>query len=126
MLNSSKIYRFLFTSVMGLAAGFLCGMLGAGGGILIVYALSRLLGSKEESRGKIFANSLAVLLPLAMVTSVSYVKGGFIDFKWLMPLVPASVMGGIVGGFLLGKIPDGILKLIFALTVILSGIIMIV
>jgi uncharacterized membrane protein YfcA len=126
MLNSSKIYKFLFTLAMGLAAGFLCGMLGAGGGILIVYALSRLLGEESRSGGTVFANSLAVLLPLALVTSVSYIKGGLIDFAGLMPLVPSSVIGGILGGFLLGKISGRVLKLIFALVVIISGLIMIV
>ncbi len=124
MLSTSKIYRFIFITATGVAAGFLCGMLGAGGGIVIVYALSRLFASEKEVQKLVFANSVAVLVPLALISSVSYFRGGHIDISSLMPLVPASVAGGIVGGFLLGKISGVALRTIFAVIIIISGILM--
>jgi uncharacterized membrane protein YfcA len=124
MLRTNKLYRLLFIAATGAAAGFLCGMLGAGGGIVIVYALSRLFEGEESLQKLVFANSVAVLIPLAIISSASYVRGGFIDFPSLLPLVPAAIIGGIIGGFLLGKVSGNALRLIFAAVVILSGILM--
>ena len=124
MLSTNKLYRLIFIAATGCAAGFLCGMLGAGGGIVIVYALSRLFEGEEKVQKLVFANSVAVLIPLAIISSVSYVRGGFIDLPSLLPLVPAAVIGGIIGGFLLGKVSGNALRVIFSVVVILSGFLM--
>ena len=44
--------------VMGLLAGFVNGLLGAGGGILIVFALASRLGYGEENSRDLYANAL--------------------------------------------------------------------
>ncbi len=49
--------------VGGLFAGFVNGLLGAGGGIIIIYLLSALLRERASGRD-IFANSLYVTLGL--------------------------------------------------------------
>ena len=124
MLSSNKLYRLVFILATGIAAGFLCGMLGAGGGIVVVYALSRLFEGEKDAQKLVFSNSVAVLVPLAVISSASYFKGGHIDVRSLMPLIPASVAGGILGGFLLGKVSGNFLRAIFAVIIILSGFLM--
>ena len=51
---------------LGLGAGFLNGVLGAGGGILVVAGLNALLGKKIEDKRAIFASAIAVMLPLCI------------------------------------------------------------
>ena len=127
---------------IGLAAGFTNGLLGAGGGIIITLALSRLLPKDDESRRSVFACSLCVTLPLSLLTLARYASatdGGlsalFSSFgSSSMPLVShgaeliflAAAIGGVVGGILLGKLRSAALSRIFAVICVVSGILMII
>lgn len=126
----------------GAVGGFINGLLGAGGGIIITLALSRLLPKDEESRRSVFACSLCVTLPLSLLTLARYASatdGGlsslFSSFESSsMPLVShgaeliflAAAIGGVVGGLLLGKLRSAALSRIFAVICVVSGILMII
>ncbi len=127
-----KIYlRQGFPAVLMLAAGgalagFCNGLLGAGGGIILVLFLSRVIGKDEEGRRSVYANALCVMLPLSVLTLSRY--GGPVSVSELT-LSPAFVLGaaigGILGGVLLGKARSGFSDKLFALLTLISGILMI-
>ncbi|MBR2346144.1 MAG: TSUP family transporter [Clostridia bacterium] len=126
----------------GAVGGFINGLLGAGGGIIITLALSRLLPKDEESRRSVFACSLCVTLPLSLLTLARYASSTdgslsemFSSFSASpLPLVSygaeliflAAAIGGVVGGLLLGRLGSAALSRIFAIICIVSGVLMII
>ena len=107
----------------GLFAGFTNGLLGAGGGIIIVYLLSALLKDKASSRD-IFANSLCVMFPVSLVSCTMYFLRGGIELSSMGLFLLPAILGGVIGGFALSRINTKFLKKIFSLLVIVSGAIL--
>lgn len=121
MLKSRKV-KLIFLAGAGFFAGLVNGLLGAGGGIICVFALGFLLREREDGRREAFINTLALMLPLTAVSAAGYAIGGTPPDHRLSMLVLPAIAGGFIGGILLEKIDAIWLRLIFALLVIWSGI----
>ena len=115
---------FLLLCIGGVVSGFINGLLGAGGGIIIVFTLSKLKKADAEPRD-IFANALCVMLTISAVSCIVYASSSEISFDGIPPLILPAVAGGIIGGLLLCKINTEVLKKLFALLVVISGVILI-
>jgi len=106
--------------LLGAAAGFINGLLGTGGGVLLVFALGALKksgGSKDA-----FASALAVTLPVSAVSAMIYFSSSGIEYgAALRFLIPAAI-GGAAGAFITDKIKPQTLKLIFAAVTAVAGI----
>jgi hypothetical protein len=124
---------WLLLGLTGVSAGLLNGLLGAAGGILLVALLPRLtppaalyppavpLGMYHERRD-ILATAMTVMLPISAVSGVFYWFGGIRpDPTLLLLLVIPAAAGGLMGAKLLGKLPDRVLKKIFAALVVVAG-----
>lgn len=120
------IKKYGFSIIIGALAGFINGLLGAGGGIIITYYLAHTLDKKQKRENGVFANAVATMLPISAVSLLMYFLKGYVTFnkELLMILFPA-IIGGILGAILLGKLKLKILKLIFAALVIISGCMMV-
>jgi len=115
--------QFVLLIAAGLAAGFLNGLLGAGGGVLLIYALSALNPDKSPDGVRDnFAATVACVLPVTLLSAILYAADGRMDFAAVTPLVLPAILGGTAGAVLLGRIPTKLLKKLFALLVIWSGI----
>jgi uncharacterized membrane protein YfcA len=125
---------WLLLGLTGVSAGLLNGLLGAAGGILLVALLPRLtppaalyppavpLGTHHERRD-ILATAMTVMLPVSAVSGVFYWFGGIRpDPTLLLLLVIPAAAGGLMGAKLLGKLPDRVLKKIFAALVVVAGV----
>lgn len=110
----------------GLLAGFANGLLGAGGGIVAVFAFSYFLRSGEYERRDLYANALCVMLPICAVSCLRYAAAGYLVTEGFGIYALPAVLGGIVGGSLLGRLRASLLKKLFGLLVIYSGILLIV
>ncbi len=110
----------------GLAAGFLNGLLGAGGGIVIVWILGKVLENETESPRDIFANALAVMLPISVVSTVSYALSGGLPKGDITRFLLPAILGGLLGAVLLDKLKTATVKTLFCFLVILSGILMVI
>ena len=104
---------------LGVFAGLLGGMLGVGGGIVVVPALIWIF--KQEGVQADVLTHLAIGTSLAAIifTSLSAIraqqKRGAIDWAVVRMLVPATLIGGLVSGYLAGFIPAATLKMIFSI-----------
>ena len=122
----------------GIGAGLLNGFLGTGGGIVIILSLGYMhrkgilspVGANEKSPGggsskDDYATAIASILPMSAVSLVSYWMGGSFDYKRALMYVIPGAAGGLLGALLLERISPLLLKRLFALLMIISGVIMI-
>lgn len=106
----------------GLAAGFVNGLLGAGGGIILVRSARRLLPRGYGDTRDVFATALAVMLPVSAVSVAAYgLRLGAGEFNFTPYILPA-VLGGAGGAMLLARVDTRWLKLIFSLITVWSGL----
>jgi len=102
---------------VGLIAGMLSGLVGLGGGVIIVPALVFILGfSQHQATG----TSLGILLlPAGIFAVMNYYKKGYIDVKVVLILFVGFLVGGYLGSRMSLSLPEGTLKKIFAVALIL-------
>jgi uncharacterized membrane protein YfcA len=107
----------LLLVVVGLLAGVLSGLVGLGGGVIIVPALVFLLRfSQHQATG----TSLGVLLlPAGIFAVMNYYQKGYVDFKVVLLIFVGFLAGGWLGSKISLNIPEGILKKIFAVVLLL-------
>lgn len=120
--DKTGLSSFLRLAVFGLAAGFANGLLGAGGGILIVFGLSPLLSLGEDGNRDVFANALAVMLPVSIVSVISYILNGRFNTDAFGIYAIPAIAGGFFGAVLLDRLKVPLIKKLFAVLVIWSGI----
>lgn len=85
----------------GGAAGLANGFFGGGGGSVLVPLLTRFCGLDQR---RAFATSVAVILPLCVLSVVIYVLRGGLDLSVAWPYL----LGGTAGGWLGGKLFKGV------------------
>ncbi len=107
---------------VGAVSGFVSGFFGAGGGVVLIFALSLLIKNEKK---KIFAQTALITASFALVSAVIYQLKGNLPFESALKYVLPATLGGALGAFLLAKLKLKLVKRVFALTVILGGLIMI-
>ena len=110
----------------GLAAGLINGLLGTGGGIILVFAISCFCKNALPDRRDVCANALVVTLALTLLSTTLYIGGGNAPPADLSRFVLPGAVGGLAGGFLLGKITPTALGKLFSVLLVVSGIFMLV
>jgi uncharacterized membrane protein YfcA len=105
---------------VGLVAGFLSGLIGIGGGIIIVPALVLFLGfSQKEAQG----TSLGILLlPVGILAVVQYYKQGYLNVNFVLIVALSFIAGGFLGSKLALTLSDAKMKKIFAIIMMLIAI----
>lgn len=124
--------RLFLVCAGAIVAGIINGLLGAGGGIILIFVLAPALGGlyeKDEEvykRRDLMAISLSVMLPVSAVSAVKYSIGGMLDTAYIPKMILPAVAGGILGGILLDRLRENVIMKLFAFLVIYSGLAMIV
>jgi uncharacterized protein len=115
-----NITEYLF---LGLAAGFLSGLVGIGGGILIVPALVFLFGfSQQQAQG----TTLALLVPpIGILAAWTYYRHGFVNLNAAVFIAAGFFAGSFVGARFVTGIPNATLEKIFGAFLVLIGLKMI-
>lgn len=104
-------------SLWGALAGFLNGMLGAGGGMVAVPILKTKLSEKQAH-----ATSVAVILPICIVSALSYLQQGTVSLYNALPYLAWGLVGSAIGVVLMKKLSGNMLRKIFALMMLWAGI----
>ncbi|MEC7734742.1 MAG: sulfite exporter TauE/SafE family protein [Pseudomonadota bacterium] len=97
-------------ALSGIFSGFLAGLLGVGGGIIVVPVLYHVLLSLGFSQDIIMhvsvATSLAIIIPTGWRSYVAHKKNesvdNFILKKWLIPTLIGSAIGAVIAGLISG------------------------
>ena len=102
----------------GLGIGFLNGIFGAGGGMLAVPALRKCSVETKQAH----ATSIAVILPLSLISAVIYYLRGAFTIADCLPYLPGGSLGALAGAFLLKKLPDFWIRKAFAVMILYASI----
>lgn len=118
--------RAILLALTGFCAGCVNGLLGAGGGIIVVLAVSRIMSDTLKSKNDAFTVALCVMLPISLVSCLIYSLRKSMSADGFGVFLLPALVGGAIGGALLGKIKASAVKKLFSALVVLSGILMIV
>lgn len=118
--NKMTLATLILLLIVGLAAGFLSGLIGIGGGIIIVPALVLFLGfSQKLAQG----TSLGILLlPVGILAVIQYYKQGYLNVNYVVIIASAFVLGSFLGSKLALSVSDEKMKKIFAIVLMLIAI----
>ena len=93
------------------------GLMGAGGGMVLVPLLEA--GGLESKKSH--ATSLAVIVPLSVVSAWLYWQRGWLDLQSVFPYLPGGIAGAIAGAWLLSRLHTGLLKILLGAMLIWGG-----
>ena len=85
----------------GAAAGIVNGLFGAGGGMVLLPLLSKTTDLQEQ---EVFANCVAIILPLSLVSAAVYLLRGGNFLMQSVPYLIGGALGGVIAGLLLQKL----------------------
>ena len=110
---------------LGLCTGFLAGLLGIGGGMLMVPFITFILTSKGFPTEYIVKMAVATSLATICFTSISSVwahhKRGAVLWPVAMALAPGILLGSLIGAQLAVALPGKILSVLFAVFIAFSA-----
>jgi uncharacterized membrane protein YfcA len=104
--------------VDGLVVGVVTGLVGAGGGFLVVPALA-LLGGLPM--GAAVGTSLLVITMKSVGGLAGYLSVVSLDWPLVLAVTAAAVVGSVLGGRLVGRIPERALRQGFGWFVLVMG-----
>lgn len=110
----------LLLLIVGLCAGYIGGLAGVGGGIILVPALVFILGfSQHLAQG----TSLAIMLPpIGILAAWQYYEQGEMDVKVALVVIAGYLIGNYLGGKLATNVSDDTLRKVFAVFMLIVSI----
>ena len=115
-----KMETLLYLLLIGLAAGFMGGMVGIGGGVIIVPALVMLLGmSQHQAQG---TSLTMILFPVGILGVINYYKQGYVDFKYAGLLAFGFFIGSYLGSKYSLSLPQITVKRVFAIVMMVLAV----
>lgn len=110
------------SSIIGFLTGFINGLFGSGGGIILVPALQKIL---KVDTHKSHATAIAIIFPLSLLSAFIYLKNTNLDMTMVLYLCVGGVIGGYIGSNNLNKISPKILRKCFGIFMVIASIRMI-
>jgi hypothetical protein len=110
----------LWAVLSGVGVGILSGLVGIAGGVILVPVLVYLFKMNQHlAQG----TTIAVLLPpTGLLAFLKYYKAGNADLKFGLLLALGMFLGGYFGGMWAQKVPDVVLRRIFAVMLAATAI----
>lgn len=106
-------------ALLGVAAGIIAGLFGVGGGVIFVPALTLIVGLSQLHAE---ATSLLAIVPVALLGSWQQHRQGLIRWRDATTVGLASVVTAVAGAFIADVAPERILRVAFALLLVLTAL----
>ena len=125
--NNVTLEPFLIAqlALLGLCTGFLAGLLGLGGGMLMVPFVTFILGSQgypeQYSVKMAVATSLATICFTSLASVRAHHRRGAVLWRVVRLLAPGIVLGSLLGAQAAVALPTKVLSVLFALFVAFSA-----
>ena len=126
-LNLSEILNlFAVLAVAAAVAGFMAGLLGVGGGIIMVpalyYAFTVLDFDVLTRMHLSVGTSLAIIIPTSIISTKTHMEYDAVDFKMVKSFGVFILIGVIIGTFLAVNLPTPSLVLFFSIFAFMVGL----
>ena len=110
----------ILLGIVGLVGGTFGSMVGLGGGVFIIPALTLFLGVPIHSA---ISASLIAVVATSTTAAAAYVREDLSNMRLGMTMETMTVMGALVGGFVGAALSKGVLSAIFgAVMIAVSGL----
>ena len=120
------IYLLTVLAAAAAVAGFMAGLLGVGGGIIMVPALYyafTVLGFDIVTRMHLsVGTSLAIIIPTSIISTKTHMEYDAVDFKMVKSFGIFIVLGVIAGTFLVVNLETPTLILFFSIFAFMTGL----
>lgn len=119
-ISSMNITVLLGLILLGLVAGFLSGLIGIGGAVIIIPALVFFFGFEQHlAQGTTIA---LMVLPIGLLAAINYYQKGMVDLKTALLISFGFIIGGYIGSLLALELSTLILKRILSIILILIAL----
>lgn len=130
MVTSPILFLALALPVAGALAGFLAGLLGIGGGVVLVpvlyFGLSALGYAPDEVMHVAVGTSLAVIVLTSFSSARAHWRRGAVDETLLKNHGPGIVTGALAGAVIAAIISGAALKTIFGISIAFLALLMVI
>jgi uncharacterized membrane protein YfcA len=116
--DSSSRPPLLQITLLGVAVGLISGLVGAGGGFLLVPALALLAGLPMPIA---VGTSLVVISMQSFAGFAGHLTAGQIDWRLAGLITAAAVVGALIGGRLVSRVPANTLRTLFGWFVLMMA-----
>ncbi|MEW5808163.1 MAG: sulfite exporter TauE/SafE family protein [Actinomycetota bacterium] len=116
--DESRQVQVAKVAALGIAVGALSGLVGAGGGFLLVPALTLLAGLPMPAA---VGTSLVVIAMQSLAGLAGHLTGVQLDWRLAAMVTAAAVAGALIGGRLTGRVNAEALRTLFGLLVLLMA-----
>jgi uncharacterized membrane protein YfcA len=114
--------------ILGLAAGFMAGLLGIGGGIILVpgiFFLFKTLGYSDSILMHVaVGTSLAIIIPTGFSSARAHFRRGAVKIELIKHIGPGIVMGVVAGTFIARLLSGHELTMVFAASLLCFAMLM--
>jgi len=111
---------YIVALIVGISAGILSGLIGIGGGIIMIPALSILLKFNQHlSQGTTLA---AMIPPIGILAAYEYHKHGHVNIPVAIFIAIGFILGGYFGAKFAVHIDDAMLKKIFGIILLILSL----
>lgn len=110
--RSDVEFSWYKAAIVGAVAGFISGLLGIGGGVIVVPGLVLLVGLNQYSAA---ATSVATIVGSSAAALYTFAGNGSVDWSTAAIVFAGAAVGAWVGARWMDKIPEHWLAGIFAL-----------
>lgn len=118
-INKSNAVKKVITVVFGLVVGFINGIFGGGGGMIVVPVLTLFLKKPVKVA---HATAILIILPITLVSAIVYFFNGDVVLFRTLAVTIGTVVGGVLGALLMSKINSKTVGVIFSALMLIAGV----
>ncbi|MCL1123425.1 sulfite exporter TauE/SafE family protein [Shewanella surugensis] len=121
---SELVLLIILCALLGSGVGFLAGLLGIGGGLIIVPVLSSILLPfdvlpPEQVVIVAIATSLASILFTSTSSAIAHHKKGNVPWDLAPWIMMGVALGALISGFMAALLPEKVVRIVFVVSVVL-------
>ena len=115
-----SILTIILLISIGLLAGFLGGLVGVGGGIIIIPLLIMMLGlTQHQAQGTAI---FTMLPPIGILAAINYYEKGLVNWEYACIIAITFIVGGYFGSKISLSLPPQVIRRTFGIVMLIGAL----